>query len=260
MDKASAGIRRQATGRYKAVTPWSALAALATTLAILGLAISIGGLAGGVIARWLAALGWEQQAGRSVLGPMSSVRVLVMLACVQALVIGLVLFAAAMFGGRPRVLLALEDMPGLATMLSAFGSMILLLAPYNLAVYVLSSDSMVHDLRPFAGLMRSNLAWLAVIVIGVGAPLSEELLFRGFLQAALAKSRIGYFGASLVTTTGWTALHAGYSPAGLIEVFVIGLTFSWLLWRTGSLWVPMLCHAAYNSLLLVMLGFVELPA
>ena len=57
----------------------------------------------------------------------------------------------------------------------------------------------------------------------------------------------------------WTALHAGYSLAGILEVFTIGLFFSWLLWRTGSLRVPIFCHALYNSLIVLVLRQVPLP-
>ena len=260
MDKASIGLWRQVNGRYRAVTPWPALPALVATVVILGLGILIGSVVGDLVERWLVAYGREQSAGRATSGSMFPIGQLARLASVQGVVIVLVLLAAGALGGRTRAALGLEAMPGAATMLSAFAAMILLLVPYNLAVYVLSSESMVQDLEPAAGLMRSHLAWLAVIVIGVGAPLSEELLFRGFLQSALAQSRIGYFGASLVTTMGWTALHAGYSPAGLTEVFLIGLLFSWLLWRTGSLWVPIFCHAAHNTLLLLILRLTELPA
>ena len=62
-----------------------------------------------------------------------------------------------------------------------------------------------------------------------------------------------------MTTTLWTALHAGYSLAGIVEVFTIGLFFSWLLWRTGSLRVPLFCHALYNSLIVLVLRHVPLP-
>jgi membrane protease YdiL (CAAX protease family) len=41
---------------------------------------------------------------------------------------------------------------------------------------------------------------------------------------------------------------------------MIGLFFSWLLWRTGSLWVAISCHALYNSLIVVVLRYVPLPA
>jgi membrane protease YdiL (CAAX protease family) len=251
VERAPGGLWRQTGGRYEAVTAWSAPAALAATVVILLVAILIGGLAGGLVEGWLGA---QEHAGHS------SGALLTRVAGVQAAIMALVLLVAApKYSGRPMAVLALETVPRAATVVSALAAMVLLLAPYNLAVYALSSGSMVQDLEPFADLMGSNMAWLAAIVIGIGAPLSEELLFRGFLQSALARSRIGYFGASLVTTMGWTALHAGYSPAGLIEVFLIGLLLSWLLWRTGSLWVPIVCHAVHNTALLAILALIELP-
>ena len=45
---------------------------------------------------------------------------------------------------------------------------------------------------PSCGFMTGPDWLLALLVIGVGAPLSEELLFRGFLQSALAQSRLGF--------------------------------------------------------------------
>jgi membrane protease YdiL (CAAX protease family) len=101
---------------------------------------------------------------------------------------------------------------------------------------------------------------LAAAVLGIGAPLSEELLFRGFLLSALAKTRLGFWGAAVVSALGWTTMHAGYSLAGLVEVFAIGMLLSWLLWRTGSLRVTIFCHAIYNSLIVLALKLVDLPA
>ena len=52
---------------------------------------------------------------------------------------------------------------------------------------------MYADLRPFVRLFGEQ--WvLALLVVGIGAPLSEELLFRGFLLSALARSRLGFAG------------------------------------------------------------------
>ncbi|MDP1907023.1 MAG: CPBP family intramembrane metalloprotease, partial [Hyphomicrobium sp.] len=113
--------------------------------------------------------------------------------------------------------------------------------------------------RVFSDLLQGEMAIFALIAIGIGAPLSEELLFRGFLFSGLAKSRLGLVGTSILTAVLWTALHAGYSIFGLIEVLAIGLYFSWLLVRTGSLWVPMFCHAVYNTVIGLALYFVTLP-
>ncbi|MDP1640402.1 MAG: CPBP family intramembrane metalloprotease [Hyphomicrobium sp.] len=122
-----------------------------------------------------------------------------------------------------------------------------------------SPEIVIGDLGPFTVLMCGGGAAAMLLVIGVGAPLSEELLFRGFLFSGLAKSRLALVGTGILTAVLWTALHAGYSIFGLIEVLAIGLYFSWLLVRTGSLWVPMFCHAVYNTVIGLVLYFVTLP-
>jgi membrane protease YdiL (CAAX protease family) len=88
----------------------------------------------------------------------------------------------------------------------------------------------------------------------------EELMFRGFLFPALARGPFGVVGAGLTTSAAWSALHAGYSVTGLLEVFAVGLYFAYVLVRTGSLRVPMFCHAAYNASALVLLLLVDIPA
>jgi membrane protease YdiL (CAAX protease family) len=252
--------RRWPTGcRYDASSPWSVPAALAAAVAILAIGVLGGGFIGRIVELMLAMSGAGPYTGRAPPVSVSSIGLLIRLGLMQLIVIVLVMFAAGISGGRPRTVLALRGAPAPTELLPALGAMILLIAPYNLAVHLISPDSVVQDLQPFAGFMRSDLALLAAVVIGIGAPMSEEMLFRGFLQSALAQSRIGYFGASLVTTMGWTALHAGYTAAGLVEVFLIGLLLSWLLWRTGNLWVTIVCHAAYNLTLLAILAAIELP-
>jgi uncharacterized protein len=84
--------------------------------------------------------------------------------------------------------------------------------------------------------------------IVLGAPLSEELIFRGVLFAGLAASPVGRTGAVIITAALWSLAHAGPAPwvnVGLI--FVMGLTLGVLLLRFGSLWVTIACHTAWNA-------------
>lgn len=115
------------------------------------------------------------------------------------------------------------------------------------------------DLRPFQQLLQGDALWVMLPVISLGAPLSEELLFRGFLFSGLAKTRLGLIGTSILTTLLWTGLHAGYSIFGLIEVLGIGLYLSWVLVRTGSLWATIFCHALYNTVVAVCLLLIAVP-
>jgi membrane protease YdiL (CAAX protease family) len=178
----------------------------------------------------------------------------------HATIIGLVLMLAGWFGGRRWAVLGLAPpLPSAGTLCAAFALMMLVLLPYNAVVMTLARETVEQDLKPFMGLLRSDAGWLFAILIGIGAPLSEELLFRGFLLGALSKTSLGFFGATLVTTLAWTALHAGYSGFGLVEVFAAGLFFCWVLWRTGSLWPPLFCHTLYNSSIIAILWTAPLP-
>jgi membrane protease YdiL (CAAX protease family) len=120
-------------------------------------------------------------------------------------------------------------------------------------------EAVVQDLRPFLQLLNGDMRWPILAAICIGAPMSEELLFRGFLFSGLAKSRIGVLGAAVVTTVLWTSLHLGYTLFGLFEVLGIGFYLSWVLIRTGSLWVTMFCHGVYNTVVAIALLYVGLP-
>jgi CAAX protease family protein len=183
---------------------------------------------------------------------------LIFLAVWQGMVVLLTLAASGLLSGR-------SSLPLGAPRGSRFVYLqaILLLGALNLLVsvvqYFAAPEDMYADLRPFVGMVEGP-QWLYVLlVVGVGAPLSEELLFRGYLLPALARTRFGYVGGALISTAIWTALHAGYTFAGIAQVFLIGMFFCWLLWRTGSLRVAIFCHALYNSLIVVFLRYVPLP-
>jgi hypothetical protein len=186
---------------------------------------------------------------------------MLILASGQVLTILLTLAASALYGGRLADVLALRAPAGGSTVyVGAVVLMFLLQVAVSLLQHVTISHDMFADLRPFVRLATGPEWPLAMLVVGVGAPLSEELLVRGFLLSALARSRLGFVAAAVISSALWAALHAGYTLIGLVEVFIIGLFFSWLVWRTGSVRVAIFCHALYNSLILLALRFIPLPA
>jgi uncharacterized protein len=91
------------------------------------------------------------------------------------------------------------------------------------------------------------LFWLAFPAIVIGAPLIEELIFRGYLFSALATSRAGLSGATLITTSLWSLMHITEPWFSIGMIFIIGLALSALLIRFGSLWITMACHTAWNG-------------
>jgi membrane protease YdiL (CAAX protease family) len=237
---------------YRARSPWNPLLAVLAALAILAAAALaatallniLGVITGGVRMTRPAPLPDDDVAAWA-----SAVWLLGM----QAGVISLVFVAAGLFGGRREEVLALLRSTPPRFFVAAILLMFIVQAAYNAVVLPFAHDTMLDDAKPFLGPLNSDAVWLFALAIVIGAPLSEELLFRGFLLSALAQTRLGFFGAALVSTLGWTLLHAGYSGLGLAEVFVAGLFFSWLLWRTGNLWVPIVAHAFYNGVVMIAL-------
>ncbi len=121
-------------------------------------------------------------------------------------------------------------------------------------LYVLGHD-IYADLKQLAFLFRIPIWPLSFLVVAVVAPIAEELLFRGVLLPALARTFLGFWGAAGVSTLVWTALHIGnaYSIAGMLLVFLLGMIFCWLFAKTGSLRVPIAAHMFNNALACVLL-------
>jgi len=241
---------------YRPQTPWTPILGLLATIGIVGLSI----VAGVVLLMLFGGDG----ARINLPGPQTATTEasagLRFFATWQTGVVVSTLLASAVFGGRIRDVLALRPPAGgWRTYAGAIVALAALQAAVSGVQYMTHSGDLYVDLRPFVELVRGPDWLLAAAVIGIGAPLSEELLFRGFLLSALAKSRLGFWGAALIATALWTSLHIGYTAVGILEVSIVGLFFSWLLWRTGSLRVAIFCHALYNSLIVLSLRFVDLP-
>ena len=230
---------------YQPRTPWSPLAAL-MALGVILVAAMVGGVAGYVLTR-------------TVFPDHTDAPVAVGMLAMQVTGTALTILAAAAFGGARWQLLALDRWPPVATLAVTMAGMLAIMIPYNIAVFHHAPQMFAADLAPVKKLIESPAGLLFFVVIALGAPASEELAFRGFLLPALAKSGLRFAGAAVVTSALWTVLHAGYSLAGLLEVFLIGLYLSAALWRTGMLWVPLVCHGLYNALLFAILPYLPMP-
>jgi membrane protease YdiL (CAAX protease family) len=244
---------------YVPRTGWPAWAVIPAALGILVLAAVIG-----VLVAWgyssFAGLGFPQAPDTATLGPQVAAQLTTWTAGFQVGAIVLTLLAAGLFSSNRREALALRPpAQGWRVLPLALVPLFIVTTAWTSLLMLFNPEAALHDLRPFQELLHGDTFWLMLLVIGIGAPLSEELLFRGFMFAGLAKSKLGFIGAAVLSAVLWTLLHLGYSIFGLIEVLSIGLYLSWLLVRTGSLWVTMFCHGVYNTVMAIGLYFVTLP-
>jgi uncharacterized protein len=92
----------------------------------------------------------------------------------------------------------------------------------------------------------SGTLWLLVIALVVAAPLTEEIVFRGFMYRGLAVSRVGNAGAILLPSAIWAAMHVQYEVFFIVQIFLLGAVFGALRWKSGSTWLTILLHGIVN--------------
>jgi uncharacterized protein len=94
------------------------------------------------------------------------------------------------------------------------------------------------------------LYWLNSVVL---APLTEEIIFRGFVLPSWARS-LGWPAAILGTSVLFALMHLQYDWRGMLAVGMLGVLCAWLRMRSGSLIPPIVAHAGGN--LLATIGLV----
>jgi membrane protease YdiL (CAAX protease family) len=90
--------------------------------------------------------------------------------------------------------------------------------------------------------------FLGVVII---AAISEEILFRGFLQVSLEKKG-DITRAVILSSVTWTIIHV--NPYWAIQIFITGVIIGFLAWRTNSVFPSMIVHAVNNSISLLFIN------
>ena len=113
-----------------------------------------------------------------------------------------------------------------------------------------AEDSAAEVTRQMLNINSVGQLILCVLVVGVMAGLSEEMLFRGAMLRTMQDSRLGNHAVVWITAFLFSALHMqfyGFVPRMLLGVW-LGYLFVW----TGSLWVPIIAHTLNNSTVVLM--------
>ena len=97
---------------------------------------------------------------------------------------------------------------------------------------------------PFAITREDLTLSIAAVVTVIGAPLSEELFFRGYVFSGLL--RWGFWPAAALSALLFALVH--FDPGSLLPFFGIGVLMAWLYWRRGSLWDAIVFHLLFNAL------------
>jgi hypothetical protein len=86
---------------------------------------------------------------------------------------------------------------------------------------------------------------LSILIIGVLAGFSEELFFRGAMQRLVMMSRVNPHVAIWLVAFLFSLLH--FQFFGFVPRMLLGAFLGYLLWWTGSFWVPAIVHMFNNA-------------
>ena len=123
-------------------------------------------------------------------------------------------------------------------------------------LFVLAIDSSWRPLARIRRILTESLIpylvgipWWGILVLSVFAGLGEELLFRGFLQSALS----GFLppAAALAVASVVFGLAHWITRAYAVFATLLGAYLGLLFLVTGNLLAPVLCHAAYDFVALL---------
>lgn len=91
-------------------------------------------------------------------------------------------------------------------------------------------------------------------VLGLLAPVAEELVFRGLLYGWLA-GRWNNLVAFILSSLAFAAAHT--EPLHILMVLPLGFWFGWLRWRTGSLVPTIVAHIINNTIAVSAASFLS---
>lgn len=88
---------------------------------------------------------------------------------------------------------------------------------------------------------------LLIAIVVLGAPLVEELVYRGLLQGALVRRlpRLAGWLAVMIIAALFALVH--FAPIEYPGLFLVGLVFGACALRTGRLGLSIVTHAAFNA-------------
>lgn len=91
---------------------------------------------------------------------------------------------------------------------------------------------------------RLAITAFALLVIA-GAPIVEELFFRGLMFSALRKRGVGAVLTIIITAVVFAGFH--FEPTRFFVLLPTGILLGWVRWKTGSTGAAMVAHGVVNA-------------
>lgn len=165
---------------------------------------------------------------------------------------------------RPDKLLAIDVRPGLTVTLAAVATLLVSVPMMNAIISLNESIALPSHIEQVLREMETSSSEMiatvigahtianlimAILIVGVLAGLSEELLFRGCFQRLLSTGGVAPHAAIWIAAIVFSALHMQFY--GFIPRMLLGAFFGYLLYWSRSLWMPVILHITNNTVYLI---------
>jgi membrane protease YdiL (CAAX protease family) len=160
--------------------------------------------------------------------------------------VGLLTMLARRAGNDPLRYLALT-VPSRGQLLFGIAGVVALIVVLNTVSWLFGRD-IVTTFQSDIVRTASATGWLALLwfAVVVGAPVGEEVLFRGFVFRGWLRTPNDAWPAIVITAALFAMLHIQYDWFVIGQIFCFGLFLGWMRWATGSTLLTIILHALIN--------------
>ena len=114
-----------------------------------------------------------------------------------------------------------------------------------LALMGRTNEDLSKPAKELAARAHGSIGWvLLFLLVGIGAPVVEELFYRGLFQRAMVKRRVPAWASVLVVAAVFAAMHL--EALQFLGLFVFGLVAGVLAHRSGRLGPSIAAHVGFN--------------
>lgn len=120
----------------------------------------------------------------------------------------------------------------------------------------IDTDAVSEPARQLADRADDVFGWIVfALIVGVGAPIVEEIFFRGLLQRSLMKKQLPTWAIVTITSVIFGAIHL--QPVQFVGLTIFGVILSVLTLRADRLGPALWAHVAFNLTTVVQLALLR---
>lgn len=165
---------------------------------------------------------------------------------------------------QPATLLAIDRRPPMRITLLGISVLIVAIPAMNVVIWANEQLSLPENLAETFRAMEERAATMvqsltgphnvsnlivSILIVGVFAGFSEELIFRGAFQRLMATGGVKAHTAIWIAAAVFSLMH--FQPYGFLPRLMLGAFFGYALYWSGSLWTAIILHSTNNILFLL---------